>query len=923
MAGPRPISRNAPGSDLSDRLKQQQDHLRRRSEMAAAYSAKVAAGAASSVDSASPEQEGGRNANTWISALSEIPLKPIGADTLPLADVYNKLLREAIGAMNSGDAVVVMTWPARDICLSALASLLALADVAVAEPVSITVGGTLQPSFERPKGFKALLYPYARTTHDAARDVQIGREYLGRVHMAHFSRHSAGQEGSSALKDYHHTLSRVRTLTGRAVDGKTYPEFEHPTLDEILPHGACDGKAHSSGTLLWRTSAKTDLKVHNTIKGQANDGTKAVYFLYGLTKDDDPAFALQRITSGLDLVIVDLTRTGRNRLGEEWTSVASSTFKAIRKAHPKVGVLVVTEDPWTFDKARFEIFNENMALRNRTAPPARSKTITTMSSSLLASDAQSATWDGCEAIEVKGFNGPGAKIAEELRAIARKAQRVHDSRGAAAVQDVIFKLRRNASLPGSLASLSNFVSTEQGQAAAADLMSSYRISGAVQFLNDPSVPASQIGGSGLVSLLREAEEIMARLTRVTPMSNLLEGIVRSILNASSKALFMFRTQPLAEFATADLCRRVPELRARVDKEMIIFSGPGGLTDITAMPPAERNKFKKIFVVAPPRDGVLTFFARPWLPNQVYVLADGDTLQFSSRDASRLAGEIEEPEIASRLKKYAKSSGEEVAALGNYQLKITETPPLPTELQFPSETVIDLAGAAGRSDLELLELTMEGGQRIIARPGTGLVRLDRSRLLEAFKHVDARDVKPGDELCVISANFIDRARLLLSITANATEAIREYHEDVVRRFRKLSGFNDSDRLRTLIERIGDPDLDDQRVKYWVHLDKQLQAPLHEVVTQAPRDHGMFLKFTSALGIGEGLANRFWHLGVKAQRNSRMRAGMAFHDSYRNILTDPYAAAAFADSAKRASEIKRLQRLAEEHVSAVRSLRRFKS
>lgn len=922
MAGPRPTFRSAPGTDLSDRRKQQQDQLRRRSEMAAIYSAKVAAGPSSSVDDVSREQEGGRNASAWIAALSEIPLRPIGAATLPLADVYNKLLREAIEAMNSGDSVVVMTWPARDICLSALASLLALADVAVAEPLSIMVGGTLQPSFERPNGFRALLYPYARTTHEAARDVQIDRGYLSRVHMAHFSRHSAGQEGSSALKDYHHTLSRVRTLTGRAVDGKTYPEFEHPTLDEILPHGACDGKAHSSGTLLWRTSAKTDLKVHNTIKGQANDGTKAAYFLYGLRKDDDPAAALRRIGSGLDLVIVDLTRTGRNRLGEEWTSVAGSTFKAIRKAHPKAGVLVVTEDPWTFDKARFEIFNENVALRHRTAPPAKSKTITAMSSSLLAGDEEGTTWSGCESVEVKGFNGPGVKVAEELRTIARKAQRVHDSQGAAAVQDVIFKLRRNASLPGSLASLSNFVSMEQGQAAAADLMSSYRISGAVQFLSDPSVPASQIGGSQLASLLREAEEIMARLTRATPMSNLLEGIVRSILNSSSKALFMFRTQPLAEFATADLCRRVPELRARLDKEMIIFSGPGGLTEIAVMPPAERNKFKKIFAVAPPRDGVLTFFARLWLPSQVYVLADGETLQFS-RDASRLAGEIEEPEIASRLRKYAKSSAEEVSALGNYQLKIIETPPLPTELQFPSETVIDLAGAAGRGDLELLELTMEGGQRIIARPGTGLVRLDRSRSLETFKHIDARDVKPGDELCVISTNFIDRARLLLSITANATEAIREYHEDVVRRFRKLPGFNDSDRLRTLIERIGDPDLDSQRVRYWVHVDKQLQAPLHEVVTQAPRDHGMFLKFTSALGIGEGLANRFWHLGVKAQRNNRMRAGMAFHDSYRNILTDPHAAAAFADSAKRASEIKRLQRLAEEHVSAVRSLRRLKS
>lgn len=923
MPGPRLNFRNAPGTELSDRRKQQQDQLKRRLELVEAQKARLASGITATEDLA-PEQVGARNVNTWMSALSEIPLKPIGADTRPLAVVYDKLLREAIGAVNSGEAVVVMTWPARDICLSALASLLALADVAVAPALAIKVGGISHRSFERPNGFRALLYPYARTTHEAARDVQIERDYLGRTHMAHFSRHSApGQDESSALKDYHHTLSRVRTLTGKARDGRSYPEFEHPTLDEILPHGACDGKAHSSGTLLWRTSSKTDLKVHNTIKGHADDGSKAMYFLYGLRKDDDLAASLRKVRSGLDLAIVDLTRTGRNRLGEDWTNAAATTFKAIRKAHPKTGVLVVTEDPWTFDKVRFEIFNENVPVRNRPVPPARSKTITAMSSFLLAGDEENIVWSGCEEVAVKGFNGPVAKVAEDLRTIARKAERAYDVQGAAAVRDVIFKLRRNASLPGSLASLSNFVSIEQGQAAAADLMSSYTIADAVQFLSDPSVPTSQIGGSELVALLSEAQNIILRLTRSTPMANLLEAIVRSILNASSKALFVFRTQALAEFATADLCRRITELKGRLDNDMIVFSGPGGLTDIAALRTSERNKFKKIFAVAPARDGVLTFFARPWLPSQVFVLAEGDTLQFSSRDAFRLADQIEEPEIASRLRKYAKSSADELSSLGNYQIKITETPPLPTELHFPSETVIDLAGSSGRGGLELLELTMEGGQRIVARPGTGLVRYDRTRSLEAFKQVEAQDVKQGDELCVISANFIDRARLLLSITANATEAIREYHEDVVRRFRKISGLSDYDKMRTLIEKIGEPDLDLQRVRYWVHLEKQLQVPLHEVVTQAPQHHAMFLKFTSALGIGDGLANRFWHLGVKAQRNSRMRAGMAFHDSYRNILTDPHAAAAFADNTKRASEIKRLQRLAEEHVSSVRSLRRFRS
>lgn len=324
----------------------------------------------------------------------------------------------------------------------------------------------------------------------------------------------------------------------------------------------------------------------------------------------------------------------------------------------------------------------------------------------------------------------------------------------------------------------------------------------------------------------------------------------------------------------------------------------------------------------PRDGVLTFFSKEWLPSEVYVLADGDTLAFSSRDASRLAEQIKEPEIASRLKKYATAAAEDLSGLGIAQIRITETPDLPEELQFPSESIINLAGNVRAGDGELVELVMDSGQKIIARPGTALVRLDRTRNIDTFRQIDARDVRPAENICVISSGFIDRARLLVSIKANASEVIRVYHEDVVRRFSSLPGFNDADRIRTLIDRIGDASLQVQTVRRWVDLDRQLEAALHLVVTQAPRTLDVFLKFTSALGMDNLLAERFWRWGVRAQRSFRMKAGMEFHDAYRNILTDPHAALAFAGDDKRTAEIAKLQRLAEEHVSQVTSVRKFR-
>ncbi|NTE55800.1 hypothetical protein G6M78_12040 [Agrobacterium tumefaciens] len=920
MRGDRKDFGRAPGAALSDRLRQQQEQARRRTEILAAQSAKTAARLANPQDPANQNLADARNADAWIEALRKVPLRMVGGDVLPLSEVYEQILRAAIGSMNRSETVVLMTWPARDVCLSAVASLLALADVAVCPEAEIEAHGSRTKSFERPRGLKALIYPYARTTHEPARDVQVDRDYLHRTHLAHLLRHTSGQDDRGSLKDYHHILSRVRTLSGKGKDGTLRPEFEHPTLDETMPHGNCEGAAHPNGTLLWRTSSRTDLNEHNTVRTHADIGNEASYYLYGGRKNEEISF--RKIKGGLDLIIIDLTRTGRGRLGEDWVVRAARMYRHLRNLFPDAGVIAVTEDPWSFDKARFEIFSENGELRSRANRPAKSLTITSMSSSILKDATDIPTWYGCGVVGAKGFNGDGRTVAEDLRTVLHRLRRARDKDGVAAVNDIIGKLRRGASLPGSLRSFGDYLEEEHGQSAAIDVMDSYRITERVRYLQDPASAAYVTGGAELAAPLREATAVMKHLNHATPMSYLLEAVIVSILNSSSKALFMFRKQTLAEFAMAALCKRIPELQSRLDKEMIVFSGPGGLSDVAGLPISERNRYKRIYVVAPPRDGVLTFFAREWLPSEVYVLADGDTLAFSSRDAFRLADQVKEPEIASRLKKYATAAAADLAGLGISPIKVTETPDLPEELQFPSESIINLAGNVRKGDGELIELTMDSGQKIIARPGTALVRLDRLKSIETFRQIEAREVRTAENICVISSGFVDRARILVSIQANASEAIRGYHEDVVRRFSKLPGFHESDKIRTVIERIGDPNLQVPTVRRWVHLDKQLQAPLHEVVTQAPRERETFLKFTSALGMNEDLARRFWHWGVRAQRSFRMKAGMEFHDAYRNILTDPHAALAFAGDTKRASEIAKLLRLAEEYVCQVTSVRRLK-
>ncbi|MGV1862337.1 hypothetical protein [Rhizobium rhizogenes] len=912
--------RGAPNTSLSDRLRQRQENAKHRSTLLAARSTEKKPKRFEGKDPANENSRIAAIAVARLSALASVPLRPIGEDPQQLSDVYNEILRAAIEASEKGEATVLMTWPERDICLSAIASLLTLADIAVAPETMIDRYGVKVKSFERPKGFKALIYPYARTTHEQARDIQVDRKYLQRTHLDHLHRHSVENDDARSLKDYHQILSRVSTLSGMGRDGTIRPEFEHPTLDEILPHGGCDGIVHSNGSLLWRTASRTDLKEHNTASKHANDGNQAEYFLYGLKRGEE--HAMRKVRGGLNLILFDLTRTGRGRLGEDWVDRATRIYKLMRKAFPGAGFVAITEDPWTFDKARFEIFSEMNELRGRKPQPAKSKTITALCSLVFKSRKEAIAWSGVETVHVKGFNGPGRKVMDDLRAMRHRVKRGGDPTGLAAINEIIAKLRRTSCLPGSFSAFNQYLFDEHGQAVAADVIENYRVAQQVQMLQQPYQRAFVVGGSELAASLQEASTVMTAFNRTTPMSTMLELAIGRIINSSSKTLFMFRKQTLAEFAEDYLCRVVPDLRAKLDNEMIVFSGPGGLTDIAGLAPSERNRFKRIFVVSPPRDGVLSFFARTWLPSEVIVLADGDTLKYSARDASRLAEQIREPEIASRLRLFAEAAEKDVAGLGMAPIKLSETPELPEEVHFPSESVINLVGAYSKSDGELIELTMEGGQRIIARPGSALVRLDTSRSIQTFRRIDAKDAHERDNICVISSSFVDRARLLLSIQANASEAIRDYHEEVAERFAKLRGLYESDKIRTLIDKMGDPNLQIATVRRWVHLEKQLQARLEDVVTQAPRQSETFTKFTAALGIPTNLANRFWHWGVRAQRSFRMKAGMEFHDAYLNILTDPDASLAFAGDAKRADEIARLIRLAEEYVSPVRSTRRFK-
>ncbi|MFE1597523.1 hypothetical protein [Methylobacterium sp. ID0610] len=900
-----------PGVTLRDRSEQRQAQLAKRQALMAKL-AKNAADRRSSTPAAmaSAPARLHRNVDAYMAALAAQPLHRLGeSEVVQLTPAYVRIVRSAAEVAVDGSAQVVMPWPPGRLSPSAIVSLLAVAAVGSAERTIVTVQRSTETSRAPADEVRAIVYPYARSTHAQARQVQLDRHVLGTTNFEHVKRYMSG--GGGAAKDYHQVLARVRQLNGTASDGRSYAEFEHPILDEIVPHGPPRGDRPSNSSLLWRTRNKTDI-TRQSRSGEADDPAKAAFYLYTLRAGDRIGVELRAIAKSPDLLILDLSRNGRDRLGWDWLERAKEMVNCIRTVHPTTGILVVADDPWTYRAARFDLLGVKLPGRKGKMMPATGHIVYSPTSGIVTDiGTRAIAIEGGAQPDADGFFGEVDRNIERLRALVNRLLTLGDQEGAATVRNLIATVRRSACLPGSLAELSRFLERETSTAIADDRLAIYRVASDVATLTDPRSLASQADAEhGTVT---GARELMRKLEFATPMTSLLEAAIQPALRSSSRSVFVFRSDMVAEFAADRLSHDHPKLRARLNDNVILFGGERVLATVTGMPNSSRNQFKRAILVAPTRSAILATLAQPWLPDKVLVLADADTLAYAARDAEQLADEIDIAPLAARLRAFATRAAGRVAEIGRHAIQFE----MPTDdVEFPTGAVVDLTGGV-RGARNLLEIVLKNGQRILARRNTGIVLRDDGSATTAFIERPACQIRAGDEVCVIGPGFVERARTLINIRATAAEEIRNYHEQVTRRFGEIDGSSVQARLRALVARMGEPNVSTETAHYWIDLRDQLDKPLCDVVPHAPQDEATFLRFTRALGIGERLALTYWRWAVVAQRTHRLRYGNIFHDAFRGILTDTHAA--LASSQDRRAEIRTLRAMAEEHVSVVDEVR----
>jgi hypothetical protein len=740
------------------------------------------------------------------------------------------------------------------------------------------------------------------------RHVYADKDFLARLHTLHQIR-TFRQGEDQALADYHKTLARTKTLSGIALDGQVYDEFRHPCMDEILPSGPCLGSEGRS-ELLWRVRTQTDLRKISR-SGMADDPTSAKFYLFGLRPSDPLVTSLNAVHRKLDIVFLDLGRTGRDRLGRDWLARVQTFLEELERRVGVVATLALTDDPWTFDTLRFEGLSRTPRTTGRKRPE-RSSIIFAQRSDLVVTAQQiPISYSQLVKQDVIGFSGDVEALLRRIRTNARTATVLKDHATAELLQRLQGTIRRCASLPGSREQLSAYIEGEIGGLAAADLLSSYRVGAAIKELKDSLGPWAQREQAELVELCTQVGRVWDNTLQLTPMAPLLRDVVQRFLRNSSQTAILFRSDMLADFAAHALGHdsEIGEtVTGRIERDMLFFLDRAGLDDLALLPPQKRNHIKTLIVVAPTGSQTLSLLARPWLPENLIVLADSDTLSHADRNASRLADYPELKALSARMKGFAAKASQAV----HRSAYVTTDFESEEDVEFPTSSIVNLAGNI-RPDQQTVRFTLSGEQVVIARPGTKLILQDKSRTIPIFTESEAKDVDIGDRVCVISDAFLEMARPLLNITARAAEEIRDYHQLVLERFGRVPASSAHDRLAHVVEAMGLPEVTIQRAGYWVDLAPQLEVPLHEVVPHAPRDRATFLAFMKVLEVSEAISLRFWTWAVIAQRASRVRAAMNFHDAYRTILVDNYASQ--SSHPERARDIRRLKAAAEDFVGVV--------
>ena len=844
---------------------------------------------------------------------------PLNRPSLVLLEMFLKVLQDR-------HSVAVLQWPR------------GVRDVSILHPLAMLA--TLGSSSERASGgyswcpavpdFRTLYYPWRGSgTGVLQRRILVDRHEVTRRNQLHLTRSLVSQpELSPELGYLHLTVGHLNQLKLRDA---SKPHLAHPTLGELYPiFGALGGEDapamfdHALYELFGRVRHGAALDRLQDHRAEISQPPTAPFAFFGICPRSHVKRALQHPTlakaRGPDICMLDLGSPGLNRLGPGWEGEVEK-FLALLATHlPETPVLAVTQDIYVHRRCGYLLAAAGLAERP-TQVAGRSSRVPVRSSD----DCFTYDPDVGEVTDVQfRFHSAGGQGAAALRSLSDAARNSSDPVVAGVLRHTMGNLRRTMSLPCGLRA------AHEALVETADGFLERRSAGTVLVAIRKQLELSADGAES--KRLANAEHMIAaafdEFENDTPVGSLLAEAAATMARKSSPSVIAFATDHELALGQRRICTDDEDgerIKARLESGFIRLTTLQALdVELASIESGRsRNSWKRLLVVAPPRDQFAILLGRKWLPEEIIVLSDRE---FVDRLAGTYAALAMHPDLAgagrigSRLAKAASAAKAEA--------KARDVPAVDLELETraPSimdESVIDLtAGEDEDDEREVVEFALESGRTMRVRPGGSVIRHDHLADVNPFERALARDVTAGNTIVVPNQAFVQEARTVLPVRVLAQTRVQIYHTAVEAALPGLPGATRAAKARHVMERLrgaGARSVVEGTVLDWLNAAEHKLAAAESLRPHAPQHWREFRVFMDVINVPPPLAEAIWREGIEPLRTDRRRAGARMAQAFVSVLVDPHGGAgALPPEIK--ERIAQLRRQAMEYLDGVLTVKR---
>ena len=611
--------------------------------------------------------------------------------------------------------------------------------------------------------------------------------------------------------------------------------------------------------------------------GAVGDPASSPFALLGLPPATAPEGLVRhlgaaRIKSlGLDLVVADLTSTGRSEIRNSWEKKLDALLTALGAMQGRRPALfVVTDDSFTHRRA-FRLLRTH-AEKRRPKIRAQQLGLFLEKPTLLGAATEPPQDAAPISVQADIKDAALAPLRQELLAIGGKLREIEADDDADQIKRALAFVRRSASLPLGMREAREITDVLYDEAGEFD--------DALKKLFRPKMALSDLLAVGLrqPAFARDIEAVVKQIERKvanweddTPVAaKLAELLASPDINAARTTIALPGRRICEVYLASD--RAVHCRCAIVDHHNLPIH-------------LEEQDPERLIVIGPTPEAIRALLTARKVPKTVYLLGD-------AAGSSLLSSELAAIETIPEFAPFAVRANALTAALrrGGADESLDQAEAEFHAAPLVREREVDFTQSDGRYRGDVVQLMMQSGIRLDYRPGGEVLKQSPGEL-RPFERATAREIRKDDRILVLDASIREPLRLALATSRTSQAGLGIYHGEIERIRTNLPGGTVAEKARhvlALMKRIDASVGDEQfNIQRWLKADI---APTTAIGTRAPgaaRDWHRFSVFMEAVGVQSQMAEVYWKAAVLPTRSYRAHEGHQFNQRVVNFVLDKEA------------------------------------